>query len=96
MLLLLSLNNVRVEDVFEFVKWEYKVIPIKTQIHSDHSQAERRPVTDDIQNDLNDLGNEGRELVGVQDISMPEAESSLPPTSRDEFCSGKRSSLSLA
>jgi hypothetical protein len=72
MLLLLSLNNIRVEEVFELAKWEYKVIPIKTQIHSDHSQAERRPVMDDVQSDLNALGNEGWELVSVQDISMPD------------------------
>ena len=54
------------------VKWEYKVIPIKTQIHSDHPQAERRPVMDDVQSDLNALGSEGWELVGVQNISMPD------------------------
>jgi hypothetical protein len=56
--------------VFELVKWEYKVIPIKTNIHSDYSQAEKRPVIDDVQNDLNALGNEGWELVGVQDIKL--------------------------
>jgi hypothetical protein len=58
--------------MLELVKWEYKVIPIKTQVHSDHSQAERRPVMDDVQNDLNVLGNEGWELVGVQDIRLPD------------------------
>lgn len=60
------------KEVFELAKWEYRVIPIKTQIHSDHSQVERRPVMDDVQSDLNALGNEGWELVGVQDISMPD------------------------
>jgi hypothetical protein len=58
--------------VCELTKWEYKVIPIKTQIHSDHSQAERKPVMDDVQSDLNALGNEGWELVGVQDIKLPD------------------------
>jgi hypothetical protein len=58
--------------MLELVKWEYKVIPIKTQVHSDHSQADRRPVMDDVQNDLNVLGNEGWELVGVQDIRLPD------------------------
>lgn len=56
--------------VFELVKWEYKVIPIKTNIHSDYSQADRGPVIDDVQNDLNALGNEGWELVGVQDSRL--------------------------
>jgi len=58
------------EMVFGLVKWEYKVIPIKTQIHSDHLQADRKPVIDDVQKDLNALGAEGWELVTVQDTSM--------------------------
>lgn len=57
---------------FELVKWEYKVIPIKTQIHSDSSHADRRPVMDDVQNDLNALGDEGWELVGIQDVRLPD------------------------
>lgn len=58
--------------MFDLVKWEYKVVLIKTQIHSDHFQADRKPVIEDVQNDLNVLGNEGWELVGVQDISLPD------------------------
>jgi hypothetical protein len=56
----------------ELAKWEYKVIPIKTQIHSDHSQAEKRPIMDDVQSDLNALGSEGWELVSIQDIRLPD------------------------
>jgi hypothetical protein len=56
--------------IFELVKWEYKVVPIKTQIHSDHYHADRKPVIDNIQNDLNALGNEGWELVSIQDIHL--------------------------
>ncbi len=52
------------------VKWEYLVIPIKTQIHSAHSQIDQKPVIEDVQNDLNALGDEGWELVGVQDTSL--------------------------
>jgi hypothetical protein len=59
-----------VEVAFGLVKWEYKVIPIKTQIHSDHFDADKRPVIDDVQNDLNAFGKEGWELVGIQDISL--------------------------
>jgi hypothetical protein len=52
------------------VKWEYKVIPIKTRIHTDHFEGGKKPIMDDVQNDLNTLGREGWELVGVQDISL--------------------------
>ena len=54
------------------VKWEYKVILIRTQIHSDHFQADKKPVIEDVQNDLNALGNERWELVSVQDIRLPD------------------------
>jgi hypothetical protein len=58
--------------MLELVRWEYKVIPIKTQIHSDHFQAEKKPTIEDVQNDLNALGNEGWELVSIQDIRLPD------------------------
>jgi len=58
--------------MFELVKWEYKVIPIKTQIHSDHFEAASKPTIEDVQNDLNALGNEGWELVSIQDIRLPD------------------------
>ncbi|NWG10287.1 hypothetical protein HXY33_00820 [Candidatus Bathyarchaeota archaeon] len=45
---------------------------MKTRIHSDHFQSDSRPIIDDVQNDLNTLGNEGWELVSVQDISLPD------------------------
>ncbi len=52
------------------VKWEYKVIPIKTHIRSDHFETSSRPTMDDVENDLNVLGREEWELVSVQDISL--------------------------
>jgi hypothetical protein len=58
--------------LFKLVKWEYKVITIKTRIHSDHFQTDSKPIIDDVQNDLNAIGNEGWELVGIQDISLPD------------------------
>jgi len=58
--------------MLKLVKWEYKVVLIKTQIHSDHFQADRKPVIEDVQNDLNALGNEGWELASVQDIRLPD------------------------
>jgi hypothetical protein len=56
--------------LFELTKWEYKVIPIKTRIHSDHFGGANKPVMEDVQNDLNSLGKEGWELVSVQDVSL--------------------------
>ncbi len=43
---------------------------MKTQIHSSHFQVNEKPVIDDVQNDLNALGDEGWELVSVQDTSL--------------------------
>jgi hypothetical protein len=56
--------------MFELTKWEYKVIPIKTRIHSSHLEGGKKPVMEDVQNDLNSLGKEGWELVSVQDVSL--------------------------
>ena len=56
--------------MFELVKWEYRVIPMKTQIHTDHFHSESKPVIENVQNDLNALGNEGWELVGIQDVHL--------------------------
>jgi len=58
--------------VYELAKWEYKVIPIKTQVHSDHFKTDAKPIIDNVQDDLNALGNEGWELVGGQDIKLPD------------------------
>jgi hypothetical protein len=46
------------------------VVPIKTRIHSSHFESDKKPVMDDVQNDLNNLGKEGWELVSVQNISL--------------------------
>jgi Domain of unknown function (DUF4177) len=50
--------------------WEYKVVPIKTQIRTDHYETSSKPLIADVQNDLNVLGKEGWELVTIQDISL--------------------------
>ena len=54
------------------VNWEYKVIPVKTRIHSNRSEGASHPVMEDLQNDLNNLGKKGWELVSVQDVSLPD------------------------
>ncbi len=51
-------------------RWEYKVVPIKTRIHSETSSGTTKPVIDDVQIDLDKLGNEGWELVSVQDTTL--------------------------
>jgi hypothetical protein len=56
--------------MFELTKWEYKVVSIKTRIHSDHFEGANKPVIENVQNDLNSLGKEDWELVSVQDISL--------------------------
>jgi len=56
----------------EMVSWEYKVIPVKTRIHSNSLSGGNKPVMEDVQKDLNILGNEGWELVSVQDVSLPD------------------------
>jgi len=56
--------------VSTMVQWEYKVVPIKTRIHSSTIGGTGKPVIDDVENELNELGKEGWELVSVQDTSM--------------------------
>jgi len=52
------------------VQWEYKVVPIRTRIHSGTMGGAGKPVIDDVENELNELGKEGWELVSVQDTTM--------------------------
>ena len=54
----------------ELVNWEYRVIPVKTRIHSKGFEGSHTPVIEDVQTDLNNLGKEGWELVSVQDVSL--------------------------
>jgi len=52
------------------IVWEYKVVPIKTRIHSESTHGLLKPVIEDVQNDLDKLGSEGWELVSVQDTTL--------------------------
>jgi hypothetical protein len=52
------------------VKWEYKVLPIKTKVHADRLITEGKPVIESIQNELDALGKNGWELVSVQNIRL--------------------------
>ncbi len=50
--------------------WEYKVVPIKTRIHSSTVGGTGKPIIDEVEDELNALGKEGWELVSVQDASL--------------------------
>ena len=52
------------------VKWEYLVVPLKTKVHSSRHDREKNPTIEKVQKELNALGEEGWELVGVQNIRL--------------------------
>jgi hypothetical protein len=52
------------------VKWEYTVVALKTKIHVSRHDREKNPVIQNVQNELNTLGEEGWELVGVQNVRL--------------------------
>jgi len=52
------------------VKWEYKVMPLKTKVRMDHFATEKKPTIDSVQDELNVLGNDGWELVSVQNVRL--------------------------
>jgi len=51
-------------------KWEYIVLALKTKVHVSRHDREKNPTIQNVQKDLNDLGEEGWELVGVQNIRL--------------------------
>ena len=59
----------------EMMIWEYKVIPVKTRIHSSTLSGGNKPVMEGVQKDLNILGKECWELVSVQDVSLTDGRS---------------------
>jgi len=56
--------------VTKLVKWEYKVLPLKTRVHVDRFTEERKPVIEGVQDELDVLGKDGWELVSVQNIRL--------------------------
>jgi len=46
------------------------VFPAKTRVHIDSYATDRKPIIEDIQDELNDLGKDGWELVSVQNIRL--------------------------
>jgi len=53
--------------------WEYKVVPIKTRIHTNSYESGSKPTIENVQDDLNVLGKDGWELVGIQDITLEDS-----------------------
>ena len=51
-------------------KWEYKVHALKTKIHISHSDREKNPTIQNVQLELNELGEEGWNLVSVQNVRL--------------------------
>jgi len=52
------------------VKWEYKVLPLKTKVYVDRFTTEKKPTIESIQDELNALGKDGWDLVSVQNIRL--------------------------
>lgn len=52
------------------VKWEYTALALKTKIQVDRQDSERVPTIQNVQKKLNTLGEEGWELVSVQNIRL--------------------------
>ena len=52
------------------VKFEYKVLPMKTKVRADRLIKDGKPVIEGIESELNTLGKNGWELVSVQSIRL--------------------------
>ena len=57
-------------DVSFLAKWEYIVLALKTKISITRYTQGKNPVIQNVQNELNALGEEGWELVGVQNVRL--------------------------
>jgi hypothetical protein len=56
--------------VILLVKWEYTVLALKTKIHVDRFHRENNPIIQNVQRELNALGEEGWDLTSVQNIRV--------------------------
>lgn len=52
------------------VKWEYIVLALKTKIHVSRHERDKNPTMQNVQKELNALGEDGWEMVGVQNIRL--------------------------
>jgi ribosomal protein S24E len=51
-------------------KWEYIVLALKTKVHISRHCKEKNPKIQNVQKELNELGEEGWELVSIQNIRL--------------------------
>jgi hypothetical protein len=51
-------------------KWEYFVIAMKTKIQVSRFDREKNPSIQNVQMELNELGEDGWELVSVQNVRL--------------------------
>ncbi len=51
-------------------KWEFRVLALKTKIHVSRSERKKNPSIQNVENELNTLGDEGWELVSVQNVRL--------------------------
>lgn len=58
------------ECAFDLVKWEYTVLALKTKIHINRHDREKNPIVQGVQEELNELGAEGWDMVGVQNVRL--------------------------
>jgi ribosomal protein S24E len=52
------------------LKWEYIVLALKTKVHVNRHEREKNPTIQNVQKELNKLGEEGWELVSIQNIRL--------------------------
>jgi len=55
---------------FVLEKWEYTVIALKTKISVNRRQRDKNPTIQNVQHEMNVLGEEGWDLVSVQNIRL--------------------------
>ena len=51
-------------------KWEYIVLALRTKISITRYTKAKNPIIQNVQDELNTLGEEGWELVGVQNVRL--------------------------
>jgi ribosomal protein S24E len=52
------------------LKWEYIVLALKTKVHVSRHERDKNPTIQNVQKELNKLGDEGWELVSIQNIRL--------------------------
>ncbi len=56
--------------MFVLSNWEYIVLPLRTKISINRRSQQKNAVIQNVQEELNALGEEGWELVSVQNVRL--------------------------